>query len=258
MALKAVLFDVDGTMADTEPKGHLPSYNSAFKKLGLNWKWTRKFYRHDLLQLSGGRERIDHFLQEYDPPIAGHESAIEADRVAWINDVHKLKSEIFAQRVQGGKVPLRPGVDRLIRELSQSGIQLVIVTNASRATLEPFLAHTLGSNLRSRFDLVVSGEQVGKKKPEPDVYLRALELLRLEADECVAIEDSEMGLTSAFRAGISTLVTVNADTRHHNLRKAKLVVNHLGDPDQPSRALRGKLADGEWITPEALERLLPN
>jgi len=239
MALRALLFDVDGTLADTEPHGHLPAYNRAFKEMGLGWKWSKRLYRKLLLQ-PGGRERLDHYLKEHAPDLGPQRKRVEHDRHGWIEDVHRLKSKHFRRRLEKGRVPLRPGVRRLMLGAAESHLQIALVTNASRASLEPFLAHALGDELRSHIDAIVSGEDVERKKPAPDLYEHALEQLQLGPSECVALEDSEMGLQSASDAGIATLVVVNDDTRRQRFDRAVLVVDSLGEPDAPGTVLRGQ------------------
>lgn len=248
MPLKALLFDVDGTLADTEPQGHLPAYNRAFRDLGLEWKWSKTLYRQLLLQ-PGGRERIDYYLQQHDPDLGLHKDEIDKDRDAWVNAVHQVKSKHFRSRLKSGRVPLRPGVARLMREAADAGLQLAIVTNASKATLNPFLTHTLGADLRQYIDVIVSGEDVADKKPAPDIYLQACERLGCTPADCIALEDSAVGLQAARRAGVAVVVTVNADTQRQDFSEAMLVVDHLGEPGQPFSKLAGAVPyDTEMMT----------
>ncbi|HXG27293.1 MAG TPA: HAD-IA family hydrolase [Nevskiales bacterium] len=255
MALQALLFDVDGTLADTEPQGHLPAYNEAFRELGLNWRWSPELYR-ELLLLPGGKERIAQYLRQYDPAVGEHRAEIERDAKAWVERVHKIKSRYFRRLVSGGKVTLRPGVRRLITEADQAGLRMAIVTNASRSSLEPFLEYTLGKELSERIDFIVSGEQVAHKKPAPDLYRLALLKLGLKPLECMALEDSSMGLVAATSAGIPTLITVNEDTRHHVFEDAVLVVDKLGEPDDPFRVLQGEPGTDRYVTLRLLQELL--
>lgn len=255
MGLQALLFDVDGTLADTEPQGHLPAYNEAFRELGLNWRWSPDLYR-ELLLLPGGKERIIEYLREYDPALGAHRGEIERDAKAWVEHVHKIKSRYFRRLVSTGKVTLRPGVRRLITEADQAGLRLAIVTNASRSSLEPFLEYTLGKELCERVDFIISGEQVAHKKPAPDLYRLALLKLGVSATECIALEDSSMGLIAATSAGIPTLITVNDDTRHHVFEDAILVVDKLGEPDDPFRVLQGEPGTDRCVTLRLLQELL--
>ncbi len=255
MPLKALLFDVDGTLADTEPHGHLPAYNEAFEELGLAWRWSPELYR-ELLLLPGGRERIRHYLKRHPLPSGKGREEIERDAQAWVDRLHQVKSRHFRRLVTQGRVPLRPGVRRLIQEARAENLRVGIVTNASQRTLEPFLLHTLGPELRAEVDYVISGEQVLHKKPAPDIYKMALLKLGLKPDECVAIEDSEMGLAAARAARIPTLITFNEDTRYHDFEGAMLVLDQLGEPDRPFTVLEGKAGNARWVTVSLLRGLM--
>lgn len=237
MKLKALLFDVDGTLADTESHGHLPAYNRAFSDLDLDWQWSRKLYR-DLLSVPSGRDRIAHYMDQYKPGLGQAEAGSHSDQQQWVKTIHERKSDCFRQRLQDGQIPLREGVERLLVQAHEAGLYIAIVTNASSATLQPFLEFALGTRLRGYIHTVVSGEQVARKKPAPDVYLAACEAIQCQPIECVAIEDSAMGLDAANAAGIPAVVTVNDDTRHDSLAHACLVVDSLGEPDRPANVMQ--------------------
>jgi HAD superfamily hydrolase (TIGR01509 family) len=254
MTLRALLFDLDGTLADTERLGHRPAYNRAFKKLGLSFRWGPKLYRK-LLKQPGGQERLLHYLKRYQPELGDHQTAAEADPHAWTRSVHDLKSRYFRRLVRRGRVPLRPGVARLMREAAAAGVRLGIVTSASRATLKPILRHSLGAELVKDIAVLVCGEDVARKKPAPDLYQLALARLELRGPQCLAIEDSAMGLAAATAAGIPTLITTNDNTAHEAFDDACLVLDTLGEPGTPAVVLRGAL-DAECVTLESLRRLL--
>jgi HAD superfamily hydrolase (TIGR01509 family) len=254
MSLRALLFDLDGTLADTERLGHRPAYNRAFKKLGLPFRWGPKLYRK-LLRHTGGRERLLQYLQHHAPDLGEHRAAIERDPRAWARSVHALKGRYFQRLVRRGRVPLRPGVARLTAEAAAAGLRLAIVTSASRSTLAPILRHSLGAALVRQFDVLVSARDVARKKPAPDLYLLALARLELEPHECVAIEDSQSGLAAALAAGIATVVTTNDNTVHEDFAGARLVVDTLGEPEAPSAVLHGRL-DGACVTVSTLRGLL--
>ena len=255
MALRALLFDVDGTLADTEPQGHLPAYNRAFKELGLGWQWSKKLYRQ-LLLLPGGRERIEHYLSEHAPDLGRHRDEVERNREAWVDSLHRLKSRHFRERLRSGRVCLRPGVRRLMLETGRAGLELALVTNASRATLEPFLEHILGPELNAFVSVIACGEEVARKKPAADLYQLALRRLGRRPGECIALEDSAMGAAAARAASIPVVVTVNADTRGQDFADALLVVDQLGEPDAPCRVLGGPRRDVDCGDLALLERLL--
>lgn len=254
MTLRALLFDVDGTIADTEALGHRPAYNRAFRDLGLPFRWGPKLYRK-LLQQPGGRERLKYYFQHYHPALGEHEPEAAANIDAWVGRVHELKSRYFRGYMRHGRVPLRPGVARLMREAREAGLKLAIVTNASRKTLEPVLKYSLGPEMLAEIAVIASGEEVKNKKPAADIYLLALQRLALLPSECVALEDSEMGLRAASAAGIAAVVTVNSDTIEQDFSKAALVVGSLGEPAVPTRVIQGKLMGQGWVTIDALRQL---
>lgn len=254
MSLRALLLDVDGTVADTERYGHRPAFNRAFRKLGLDFRWGPKLYRR-LLEQQGGRERLLHYIEHYQPDLKEHAAAVRADPLRWVKSVHRLKSHYFSRYLRKGRVPLRPGVARLLREARATGVRVALVSNASRASLEPILQYGLGSELASQIELIVSGEDVLHKKPAPDSYLLALSRLGVRAEECIALEDSCVGLRAAVAAGIPTVVTLNANTEAEDFSSAVLVLENLGEPEAPSRAIRGELDSG-CLSVAHLERLL--
>lgn len=254
VTLRAVLFDVDGTLADTEALGHRPAYNKAFRELGLPFRWGPKLYRKLLCQ-PGGRERLKHFFQNYESECGERAGEIRTDLDGWVARVHDLKSHHFRRYMRKGRVPLRAGIARLMREARLAGRELAIVTNASRKTLLPVLKYSMGPELAAEVAVIASGEEVARKKPAPDLYRLALQRLGIAPHECVALEDSEMGLAAAHAAGVAAIVTANADTLGQDFEAAALVVSSLGEPGAPTRVLKGQLSGPGWITIATLERI---
>lgn len=254
MSLRAILFDVDGTLADTEALGHRPAYNRAFRELGYDFRWGPKLYRK-LLKQPGGRERLKHYVTHYQPELGEHQAEASADLDGWVNKVHELKSRYFKRYMRRGRVPLRAGIARLMREAYADGVKLAIVTNASLRTLDPVLKYTIGPELAAEVAVIASGEEVKNKKPAPDLYRLAMQRLGISSEECVALEDSEMGLEAAAAAGIAAVVTVNSDTAAQDFTEAALVVTSLGEPGAPTQVLKGRLSGSGWVTIDTLRAL---
>lgn len=240
MTLRAILFDLDGTLADTESHGHRPAYNTAFKELGLPFQWGAALYRK-LLHQPSGRERLMHYLHQHQPELGEHAEAVGEHPEAWVEHVHALKSLHFKQRLHQGQVPLRPGVARLIAEAAAAGVRMAVVTNASSATVKSFLEVGVAPALAKELALVISPGLSSKPKPAPDLYLQALAKLKLPPYQCVAIEDSEIGVLAAQAAGIPVVATVNDLTRHQNFAAASLVLDCLGEPQQAAKVLKGQM-----------------
>lgn len=226
--LQALIFDVDGTLADTED-AHRAAFNAAFAQAGLGWHWNEALYTR-LLDVAGGKERIAQFWQMVDPVEArSHRARNLTERI------HAIKTRLYAQQVAGGKLALRPGVQRLIREAHAAGLPMAIATTTTPDNVEALLRTPFGPDWRKFFVAVCDGASTAPKKPAPDVYHRALRALDVPAHACIAFEDSENGLRAATAAGIPTIVTPTAYTALHFFGGALLVLPHLGDPGQPIR-----------------------
>ena len=246
--LQALLFDVDGTLADTE-EVHRQAFNEAFKAAGLDWVWSPERY-HELLSVTGGKERIRHYMQQEQPG-----SDLPADTDAFIAGLHADKTSIYISKMTAGRVPLRPGVDRLIREARDKGLRLAIVTTTTPANVSALFRHSFGEHEDDWFELVAAGNVVPRKKPAPDIYNYALSRLGLSAGDCLALEDSAHGLKSARAAGLDVLITVNQFTDKQDFSGAAVVLDHLGEPDNPCHMLQGCLQPGPIVDAEYLRRL---
>jgi HAD superfamily hydrolase (TIGR01509 family) len=222
--LKALIFDVDGTLSDTERDGHRVAFNQAFRDMGLNWHWDVETYG-ELLEVTGGKERIRHFIERYQPV---SDKSEELER--FILELHKTKTRYFVGLLNSGAIPLRPGVERLLNEARAEGLRLAIATTTTAENITALLTATLGKSSIGWFDVIAAGDVVPNKKPAPDIYIYALQHMGLDASECIAIEDSENGLASALGAGLKTIVTINAYTRQQNFNGALAVLEHLGQP----------------------------
>ena len=221
-ALKALIFDVDGTLADTE-SAHMAAFNQAFAELGLDWVWTDDMYL-ELLHVSGGKERILHYWQQRDPAILQADApALQAQ----INRLHALKTVAYEQAVNRGAVRLRPGVLNLMDEARQADLQLAIATTTSPANIAALLRHAMGADWRLNFSAIGDAGTAPIKKPHPQVYLQVLDALKLPGAQCLALEDSSNGLQAAMAAGIATIITPNPFTAHHDFTGALRVVPDL-------------------------------
>jgi HAD superfamily hydrolase (TIGR01509 family) len=247
-ALEALLFDVDGTLADTE-ETHRVAFNAAFSGAGLNWYWDEALYR-ELLLVTGGRERIRHFLERHAPS-----SRPAGDLDAVIAGLHRDKTRIYVQMLSRGDVPLRPGVERLIREARAQGLRIAIATTTTPENVYSLLEHSFSTNAAGWFDLIAAADAAPNKKPAPDVYHHALERLVLPAERCLAIEDSANGLIAALQAGVEVLITVNGYTRDQDFSGAAVVLDGLGETGKPCRRIAGGPDPGGMVDIAYLRRV---
>ena len=233
MTLHALLFDVDGTLADTERDGHRPAFNQAFRDAGLDWHWDVALYGK-LLAVTGGKERMKHYIDHYRPDYRKPDNFDEM-----VADLHKAKTCIYSALAAQGGIPMRPGVKRLLIEARTSGLRLAIATTTTPENVTVLLEHSLGSGTQDWFEVIAAGDIVPAKKPAPDIYHYALDKMGLAAAHCLAFEDSENGLRASLGAGLKTLVTVNDYTLDHDFTGAAVVLSDLGDPSAPNRVLAG-------------------
>lgn len=224
--LRALLFDVDGTLADNERDGHRPAFNAAFRELGLDWEWDPELYG-ELLAVTGGKERMRFYAQR-----AG--LTVSDELVA---ELHAVKTRHYTQLLAEGRIPLRPGVRRLIHEAREAGLILAIATTTTPENVVALLRHGLGPESPEWFSVIAAGDVVPAKKPAPDIYLWALATLGLGPADCLAIEDSRNGFRAAIAAGIATVVTVNGYTQQEDFTGARAVLTDLGEPGAPYRRL---------------------
>jgi beta-phosphoglucomutase-like phosphatase (HAD superfamily) len=232
--LKALIFDVDGTLADTERQGHRVAFNRAFAEAGLDWLWDETLYG-ELLAVAGGKERLRCFIDAQGPELPPG----AAEPSTFINGLHGMKTRHYTTLVNSGGIPARPGIIRLLNEAREAGLGLAIATTTTPGNVHALLSASLGPDTANWFDVIGAGDIVPNKKPAPDIYEYVLAELKLESRQCLAFEDSENGLRAAQRAGIPTLVTVNDYTAGQDFGGALLVVDHLGEPERPLTCLSG-------------------
>lgn len=227
----ALIFDVDGTLAETERDGHRVAFNLAFAEYGLNWYWDEALYGR-LLDVTGGKERIRHFAARFAPAMAAR-----PDFAATVKTLHAAKTAHYVRLVGQGHLPLRPGVARLIGEARAAGIRLAIATTTSPQNVAALLRASLAPEAVDWFEAIGAGDVVPAKKPAPDIYRWVLDRLGLPAGACLAIEDSENGLRAALAAGIPTVITASEYTAGQNFAGALRVLADLGGIAVPASGI---------------------
>jgi HAD superfamily hydrolase (TIGR01509 family) len=220
--LQALIFDVDGTLADTEA-AHRAAFNLAFEQEGLDWVWDEALYTR-LLDVSGGKERLLHYWTQRHPEVRDVDGAGVRDTIARL---HELKTAAYEAMVNDGAVSLRPGVLHLIDAASQAGLQLAIATTTSPVNIAALLRAAIGSDWRQFFGIVEDASTAAIKKPHPQVYLQTLHRLQLPAADCLAFEDSANGLRAARGAGLATVITPTGFTADHDFSGALKVLPNL-------------------------------
>jgi len=232
MPLEALIFDVDGTLAETE-ECHRRAFNEAFAGAGLGWRWDQALYGR-LLEVTGGKERMRHY------------AALTGQDVddAVIARLHADKTTRYVAAVEAGAMALRPGVARLLHEARAAGLRLAVATTTSPANVAALLRTGLGPDGAGLFDCIGAGDMVPAKKPAPDIYRLVLDRMQVAPGCCVAFEDTTNGLIAARGAGIPTIITTSLYGGTAAFEDALLVVDGLGDADAPCRVLRGAELEG--------------
>ncbi|MCU0926536.1 MAG: HAD-IA family hydrolase [Hydrogenophaga sp.] len=220
--LSALIFDVDGTLADTESV-HLEAFNHAFKTEGLDWHWDVPLYTR-LLEVSGGKERMLRYWRTVDPDLKELQAGAVSDT---INRLHEVKTAYYENAVNSGAVALRPGVLALMNEARRAGLQLAIATTTSPVNIAALMRSAIGADWRAHFLAVGDASNAPMKKPNPQVYLKVLADMGQRAADCVVFEDSANGLRAALAAGLDTVITPNGFTAHHDFKGALRVVPDL-------------------------------
>jgi HAD superfamily hydrolase (TIGR01509 family) len=223
MQLRSLIFDVDGTLAETERDGHRPAFNAAFKEAALGWHWDVDLYG-ELLAVTGGKERMRFYAERHDPDFLAQPNAD-----AIIKSLHAAKTRHYQAILEGGQIPLRPGVAELIGEARAAGLRLAIATTTAPENVTTLLRTGLAPDAARWFEAIGAGDVVPNKKPAPDIYRWVLDRLGLPPGECLAIEDSAIGLKSAVAARLPTLVTRSLYTAGEDFTGAVAVLPDLAD-----------------------------
>jgi HAD superfamily hydrolase (TIGR01509 family) len=218
--MKALIFDCDGVLVDTERDGHRVAFNRAFAEAGIRADWDVKLYG-ELLKIAGGKERMKHYFD-----VRGWPPGKTAETL--IPDLHKRKTAIFTALIAGGNLPLRPGIARIVDEAHAAGIRLGVCTTSDPKSIDGVL-DLLGAKRKAWFEVVLAGDIVKKKKPDPEIYELAKQRLGLEGQDCVVIEDSRNGLLASLGAQMPTLITTSTYTKNEDFTGAAQVVPDLGD-----------------------------
>lgn len=255
--MPALIFDCDGVLADTERYGHLPAFNATFEEFGLPVRWDEDEYA-ERLKIGGGKERMASLFRD---PGFGEAAGIPEDeeqRAHLLRTWHKSKTAHFKGLVEDGKLPPRPGISRIIPEAVEAGWTVAVASTSAEESVRAVLQNAVGPEVADRVPLF-AGDVVPAKKPDPAIYLMALDVLGLDPADTLVIEDSRNGLLAATGAGLRCLVTVNGYTRHEPFDEAALVVSELGDPGRPPIEVlvnRSEARPREYITLEDLRQCI--
>jgi beta-phosphoglucomutase-like phosphatase (HAD superfamily) len=224
---KALIFDCDGVLADTELYGHLPAFNRMWREFGVPWQWSETEYRK-MLAIGGGRERLaalfqdEMFLKQVQP------AKSHAERARLVCSWHERKTAIYKEIVASGSIPARTGVRRLVEQAFDGGWTLAVASTSVLGSVQAVLNIAVGADLAAHFVLVLAGDVVPNKKPAPDIYILATERLGVHSDRAIAIEDSNNGLCAARAAGMRCVITPSSMTLQEDFSAADLVVTSLG------------------------------
>jgi HAD superfamily hydrolase (TIGR01509 family) len=250
--VKALIFDCDGVLADTERFGHLPAFNQTFEDFALPVRWSEEEYG-EKLKIGGGKERMatlftDDFVQQ------AHLPTNREEQLSLLATWHKRKTAHYKEIVAAGHLPGRPGIKRIVSEAIAAHWQLVVASTSAEDSVRAILDYTVGQE-QARHFIVLAGDIVPQKKPAPDIYLLALQRLQNQPAECLVIEDSRNGLLAAIGAGLRCVITVSSYTVHEDMHEAIMVVSDLGDPGHPMHVIenRGPATPGSYITLHDLE-----
>ncbi len=247
--LKALIFDVDGTLANTEADGHRVAFNRAFDEYNIGWHWDIDTYGK-LLAVTGGKERMKYYATDF-----LQNKNLPDNFDALIPALHQIKTKHYTELLATGAIPLRQGVERLLHEARDSGLRLAIATTTTPANVTVLLSHTLGKAALNWFDIIAAGDIVPSKKPAADIYTYSLKKMQLSPDQCMAFEDSHNGLLASLGAGLQTVITTNNYTLEHNFKGATIVLDGMGEPDRAFHVTHGEAKGFSFLNTEMIEAM---
>ncbi|WP_096777603.1 HAD family hydrolase [Thiomicrospira microaerophila] len=239
--LEALIFDVDGTLADTERDGHRVAFNMAFKQAGLDWDWDEALYG-ELLAVTGGKERIKYYLDKFNTRFSKPTNFDD-----FVKGLHASKTLFYTQLMAEGRIPLRAGVERLINEARSEGLRLAIATTTTPENVTALLTNTLGADSLGWFEVIAAGDIVPAKKPAPDIFIWALAQMNLKPEQAIAFEDSRNGILSSKAAGLKTIITINGYTANDDFSQADLVLDKMGEWNDIFSVLAGEVGNRTYL-----------
>ncbi len=251
--MKALIFDCDGVIAETERDGHRVSFNRTFKEAGIDVEWSVEEYQ-ELLRTAGGKERMKVYFSKNQSRFPGYVFDEETIRA-----LHKRKTEIFMEMSRNGELPVRPGIKRIINEAHEKGLILAVCSTSNEKSVETLIRSSVGEEEFDYFNSIFAGDIVRCKKPAPDIYNLVKEKYGLEGCECFVVEDNRNGLLAAKNAGMHCIVTVSFYSKDEDLKEADMVVSSLGEPGNHAEVLRNSCSirrDIEYITVDLLKEII--